>query len=67
MASIRSVMRAGWMCGHVLMAMWLAACGRGEAPAIAELAKRTPVTDSTARSSRVISREDLPPDRKSVV
>lgn len=31
-------------------------------PAIAELAKRPSVTDSTARSSKVISREDLPPE-----
>ncbi|MDO9452214.1 MAG: hypothetical protein Q7J29_05080 [Stagnimonas sp.] len=33
-----------------------------EGPAIAELAKRPPVTDATARSSKIISREDLPPD-----
>lgn len=31
-------------------------------PAIAELAKRPSVTDATARSSKVISREDLPPE-----
>jgi len=31
-------------------------------PAIAELAKRPAVTDARARSSKVISREDLPPE-----
>ncbi len=31
-------------------------------PAIAELAKRPAVTDASARSSKVISREDLPPE-----
>lgn len=32
-----------------------------DGPAIAELAKRPSVTDASARSSKVISREDLPP------
>lgn len=33
-----------------------------DGPAIAELAKRPSVTDASARSSKVISREDLPPE-----
>ena len=33
-----------------------------EAPAIAELAKRPSVTDAAARSSKLISHEDLPPE-----
>lgn len=41
----------------------LASCGeRSKAPAIADLAKRPAVTDAAARSSKVISREDLPPE-----
>jgi hypothetical protein len=46
----------------VVTALLLEACG-GEAsgPAIAELAKRPPVTDTTARSSKVIATSDLPP------
>ena len=35
---------------------------RQDGPAIAELAKRPTVTDATARSSKIISREDLPPE-----
>lgn len=40
----------------------MAGCGDGgKAPAIADLAKRSAVTDTTARSSKIISHEDLPP------
>lgn len=43
--------------------MLLAGCGESsKAPAIADLAKRPAVTDASARSSKVISREDLPPE-----
>ena len=46
-----------------LLAIVLAGCGEsGKAPAIADLAKRPAVTDATARSSKIISREDLPPE-----
>ncbi|MES2885415.1 MAG: hypothetical protein V4709_11450 [Pseudomonadota bacterium] len=56
-------MRRALCLGFSLLAIALAGCGESsKAPAIAELAKRTAVTDSTARSSKVISREDLPPE-----
>lgn len=49
--------------GFSLLALWLAGCGEASrAPAIADLAKRPAVTDASARSSKIISREDLPPE-----
>lgn len=46
-----------------LLALGLAGCGEASrAPAIADLAKRPAVTDASARSSKIISREDLPPE-----
>jgi len=46
-----------------LLALGLAGCGESsKAPAIADLAKRPAVTDASARSSKIISREDLPPE-----
>lgn len=44
------------------LAAGIGACSRSDAPAISELAKRPAVTDAAARSSTVISREDLPPE-----
>ncbi len=56
-------MRRFLLLGSGLLAMLLAGCGESsKAPAIADLAKRPAVTDATARSSKVISREDLPPE-----
>ena len=46
-----------------LAALVLGACGESaKAPSVAEMARRPPVTDASARSSKVISREDLPPE-----
>lgn len=46
----------------LVAALLLAACSdESKAPAIADLAKRPAVTDASARSSKVLSREDLPP------
>lgn len=48
--------------GIVGAALLLAACGEsGDAPSVAEIAKRAPVTDASARSSTVIAQSDLPP------
>ena len=46
-----------------LLALALAGCGdSSKVPAIADLAKRPTVTDASARSTKIISREDLPPE-----
>ncbi len=51
------------LAGALLVVMLVAACGsESTGPAIADLAKRPAVTDTSARSSKVISREDLPPE-----
>ena len=52
--------RAASLC---LAGLLLAGCGSEHAgPAIADLAKRAPVTDAGARSSKVIATSDLPPE-----